>query len=305
MPSSQIVCPPPFFGKKERKISVRPGLDLILGDFRLDRPDSFNFRTSGETCELAFVLSGTISHQLSGQIREIVVPPGHAAVWTPPPREVRHECLPDENIRFACISIRRSLLNAMLGQGRRESPLPALFPPGQSQDIAPHRIVPMSASMQAAVQQIFLSPYAGCAGSLFLEGKALELLSHTVAGIFPLEAVDGENPPRRISPQIRLARETLLRDMVSPPSLTDLAGYVGLSVTSLTRGFRSAYGVSVFEFLRNERLEKARMLLEAGEMNVTEVAYSVGFSSPAHLTRLFSRYFNMNPSALRREFLKT
>ena len=269
----------------------------MLGNFRLNEPAFFRFLSSGETCELAFVLSGTVSHQFSDQIQDIVVPPGHAAVWNSSPREVLHECRADENIRFACISIRRNLLAALLEE---ETGGPFPFTGGMAQESTPCRIVRMNAPMQSVVRQIFSPPYNGCAGRIFLKGKVLELLSHTVAGAWG----DGGCWSDYIRPQIRQAREMLLKAMVSPPSLEDLAAHVGLSVTSLTRGFRSAYGASVFGFLRTERLEKARTLLEAGEMNVTEVAYSVGFSSPAHLTRLFARHFQITPSQFRKGFLE-
>jgi AraC-like DNA-binding protein len=64
--------------------------------------------------------------------------------------------------------------------------------------------------------------------------------------------------------------------MEAPLSLPELAGYAGINETKLKRGFRKVYGTSVFGYLRNQRLDKARILLETGDMNVSEVAYSVG-----------------------------
>jgi transcriptional regulator GlxA family with amidase domain len=186
-------------------------------------------------------------------------------------------------------------------------PFSARIHADQQENAPLHRISPMSVAMQTAVQQIFLCDYHGRAGSIFMESKALELLSHILADLRCDGSCHRNNPAqaRRASQQIRLARQTLMDAIVSPPSLSELAEHVGMSVTSLTRKFRNAYGVSVFELLRNERLEKARMLLEDGEMNVTEVAYAVGFSSPAHLTRLFFSRFKIHPGEFRRRFLSS
>lgn len=302
MPLLQQVSTTSLFGKRERKISVRPGLDVILGDFRLDSPGAFSFCHSGKTCELAFVLSGTIMNQSPTASGKVVVPPRHAAVWTPSCRQAVHGCLPGEDIRFVCISLRRSLLDSILATERPGQSLAGCFPDSSGQDAALRHLSPMSLAMQAAVQQIFCSTYQGRAGRLFMEAKALELLSHLLAEVDG-SAQPGDDPARSLDPRIRLARRLLLDNMASPPNLTELAGQAGLSVTALTRGFRSAFGLSVFEFLRGQRLEKARLLLETGEVNVTEAAYAVGFSSPAHLTRLFSRHFKMTPSQFRQGVL--
>lgn len=312
MSAMSVFAPTSFFGDRERKISIRPGVDILLGDFRLEGPGLFPFRSSGGSCELAFVLSGTIRNRIRDVEREVVVPPRYAAVWVPPSREGFHGCAPGEDIRFACISIQCSLFDS-LGANAGLSAV-------SEQVGADHRLFPMNAAMQAAVQQIFLCPYRGCAGMVFLEAKALELISHIMAELCPypsdLPGSPGDPLYPRVGPnsaasagifpamagtsQLRHVRRILLGSMVSPPSLAELAARAGLSVTTLTRGFRKIYGVSVFEFLRNERLEKAKMLLESGEANVTEAAYAVGFSSPAHLTRLFSRRFGISPSKLRR-----
>lgn len=312
MSAMSVFAPTSFFGDRERKISIRPGIDIRLGDFRLERPGVFPFRSSCGTCELAFVLSGTIRNRIRDVEQEVVVPPRYAAVWAPPSREGIHGCAPGEDIRFACISIQCSLfdsLGANLG-------LSAVW----EKVGADHRLFPMNVAMQAAVQQIFLCPYRGRAGMVFLEAKALELISHIMSELNPdplgfpgcpcgpnspnagsnSAAPAGNFPALAGTSQFRHVRRILQENMVSPPSLAELAARAGLSVTTLTRGFRKIYGVSVFEFLRSERLEKAKMLLESGEANVTEATYAVGFSSPAHLTRLFSRRFGISPSALRR-----
>jgi AraC-like DNA-binding protein len=90
--------------------------------------------------------------------------------------------------------------------------------------------------------------------------------------------------------------------MENPPSLPELARTAGLNETKLKRGFRQLYGTSVFGYLRNQRLDKACMLLASGEMNVTEVPYAVGFSSPSHFTRMFTRHCGVKPKDYLRGF---
>ena len=53
--------------------------------------------------------------------------------------------------------------------------------------------------------------------------------------------------------------------------------------------------MTVFEFLRNERLIRAREMLSRGH-NVTEVAYAVGYESISHFSQVFKKQFGTPPS---------
>ncbi|WP_411036553.1 helix-turn-helix domain-containing protein [Shinella sp. BYT-45] len=58
-----------------------------------------------------------------------------------------------------------------------------------------------------------------------------------------------------------------------------------------TVGFRAVYA-----FLKEQRLLKARRVIERGELNVTPAAIAVGYSNPCHFSQLFLRRFGMQPS---------
>ena len=49
-------------------------------------------------------------------------------------------------------------------------------------------------------------------------------------------------------------------------------------------------------FLRDYRLDKAVVLLEKGNGNISEVAYQTGFSSPAYFSKCFHKKFGIRPS---------
>ena len=77
--------------------------------------------------------------------------------------------------------------------------------------------------------------------------------------------------------------------LAEPPSLQALARRVGLTHTRLSAVFQLLLGHTVFGYLREKRLERARRLLETPRRGVTETAYDCGFSSPSHFTRAFTR----------------
>jgi AraC-like DNA-binding protein len=68
---------------------------------------------------------------------------------------------------------------------------------------------------------------------------------------------------------------------------------IGMSRTKLVTSFPKVFGTSPYEYLRHMRLEQAEKLLSKGEMNITETAYWVGYSSSSHFTKAFREYYGM------------
>ena len=71
---------------------------------------------------------------------------------------------------------------------------------------------------------------------------------------------------------------------------------VGISRAQLHRKMKEMTGLPVSEFIRNIRLEQAVRLLEEQKINVTQVAYTVGFSNLAHFSTVFRKQFGVSPS---------
>ena len=71
---------------------------------------------------------------------------------------------------------------------------------------------------------------------------------------------------------------------------------VGISRTQLHRKMKELTGLSTSEFIRNIRLEQAARLLKEQKVNITQVAYTVGFSNLAHFSTIFRRHFGVSPS---------
>ena len=77
--------------------------------------------------------------------------------------------------------------------------------------------------------------------------------------------------------------------------VNELASIVGISRVHLNRKMKDRYGVSPNNFIRSYRLKQAAYLLINNNVNVSEVAYRVGFSSHSHFSNTFREYFGMTP----------
>ena len=88
----------------------------------------------------------------------------------------------------------------------------------------------------------------------------------------------------------------LINENISEPELTVefLSSKIFLSRSQLYRKVKTLTGVSVNEFIRNVRLEKAKQLIEQGNNNINEISYKVGFTSPSYFTKCYKiKYGNL------------
>ena len=83
-------------------------------------------------------------------------------------------------------------------------------------------------------------------------------------------------------------------------SVEMLADTMGMSTSSLYRKVKGLSGLSPNDFIRIARLKKAILLMQNGENRISEIAFQVGFSSPAYFSTCFQKQYGKTPS----EYLK-
>ena len=79
-------------------------------------------------------------------------------------------------------------------------------------------------------------------------------------------------------------------------SVEDLSRHVGMSRSSLYTKILELTGKTPVEFIRSVKLDKAAVLLEKSDMNVAQIAYSTGFSTPHYFSKSFKTKFEILPS---------
>lgn len=99
---------------------------------------------------------------------------------------------------------------------------------------------------------------------------------------------------------VQRARDLIAADPAAPHTLVSIAEAAGVSVTTLKRDFQRAFGVSPIAFLRAQRLERGRSLIESQGLSVSSAAYACGYDHPGNFAQAFRRHFGFAPSALRR-----
>lgn len=97
--------------------------------------------------------------------------------------------------------------------------------------------------------------------------------------------------------RITKAKQYLHTHLEEKLSLKLLSQHVGCSSAYLSRTFTSVEGVTISQYLKQQRMRTAAQLLTEGKMNVTEVSLEVGYNSLSHFSRIFTETYNCCPCA--------
>ena len=159
--------------------------------------------------------------------------------------------------------------------------------------------IPLTPGARLAVESIRRCPFVGACRGMALTARCHDLLLEFLTALSNQATAPSRAPllTRTVDEQIRAAADYLAQHLEEPPTLARLARHVGLSETSLKRGFQQVFASTVFGYLRTRRMERAHALLQAGEATVLEAAALVGYSNPSNFAAAFRRQFGLNPKA--------
>jgi AraC family transcriptional regulator len=82
-------------------------------------------------------------------------------------------------------------------------------------------------------------------------------------------------------------------------SLAELASVIRISPTYFASLFKQAMGISPHQYVIQQRVERAKVMLSKTDLAITDIALQVGFSSQSHLTQHFKRFTGMTPKQVR------
>jgi AraC-like DNA-binding protein len=115
-----------------------------------------------------------------------------------------------------------------------------------------------------------------------LKGRQGERLSHLVTS---------EGDTRRISSAVKQLRENIDQ----PLKIESLARELGMSVSGFHNHFKSVTAMSPLQFQKQMRLQEARRLMLAENMDVATASFRVGYEDPSYFSREYKKLFGTPP----------
>ncbi len=280
------------------RIELRPGFDLFISDFRVKEPSVYHVKSSQPGFGFGFWLSGETfgsGEHIPGQLYNAR---GTAPLLFSPSEQsglMREE--KNSHRRSVIMAIEPDMLHFLL-RGMLDN-LPReyrMFLDGLNPGLFGSNSI-MTTAMSQIIDHLYHCPLEGPTRRLFLESKALELMALRLDQAVALEK--RKRKLHELCPEdvekIHFAARQLCTDLVNPPSLFELSASVGMSHVKLTTGFKQVFTATPFEYLRQMRLNQAKILLETRQSNVTESAYTVGYNSLSSFARAFRLQYGYNP----------
>lgn len=124
---------------------------------------------------------------------------------------------------------------------------------------------------------------------------AVNLLRHHGATKPQLPIYEGGIPQRQLQHVLDYIDTHLDRDI----NLAELSRLLDISQFHFSRLFKQSVGLSPYQYLLQQRVERAKQLLKQTDRRIVDIALECGFSSHSHLSKLFRQFTDMTPSAFR------
>jgi AraC-like DNA-binding protein len=260
----------------------RLGVSLQWHDFQTER--SLDWGASFRPRSLEFCLNVEGRGAVGGRADYGPSSAGYYAVADEPLRASRQA---RDHHRFVTVEFSNRHLQQQLAdcEGDLDPQLrAAIFPEKERSIVSSAR--PMTSEQHQVVSSLIRPPVSKPAQSLWYQSKALELMSH-----FLFTPKDPEffcmRQKRVARDRVERTKELLGRDLAQPPTLEMLGREVGCSPFYLSRSFSREVGLTIPQYLRKLRMERAAELLRSGRYNVTEAATEVGYASLSHFSKAF------------------
>jgi AraC family transcriptional regulator len=220
-------------------------------------------------------LDGKFKHYAHGNGRVDVIPAflNHSTNW-------------DRDVEFSVIAICPTLLIQA------------------TQDLMPCEIelIPQVSIDDPVIQQLALALkleiQTGCmSGRLYGELLGTALAARLAANYAVSKPSIGFKanglPQSQLDRVIDYMKENLAQDL----SILDLATLTGMSESHFSRSFKQSVGIAPYQYLMQQRVERAKQLLKKRSIAISTIALDCGFANQTHLTKVFRQMTGMTPKS--------
>lgn len=152
-------------------------------------------------------------------------------------------------------------------------------------------------SLIQSLEQSEASPLPAQQNQLLLEGLAFQLAAYGLDGEAGAGNTPRQGPMSHEQKRLESVRQQLAFAPTGDYTLEQLAQRAAMSSSGLRAKFRATYGVSVFDYLRQCRLELGRRYLEQ-DYSVQQAAHGCGYRYASNFATAFRRHFSVSPREL-------
>lgn len=166
---------------------------------------------------------------------------------------------------------------------------------------------PIHLKMEDHVQKLRDIDTVGITRILQMEGDVYQLMSMHIAR-HDRYLTNDIMPSSLLKDELKIIRryaQKILDDPSVNYSLDQLSKDSGLSQAKLQDGFKFLYTRTVTEYIRHIRLEAARELMNNSDLNISQIVYSIGFTSRSYFSKIFKEKYGITPHEYKKNIVVT
>lgn len=276
-------------------VEIRPGFSICISDYNVRVPVTIEIECPGAAFGFGFYMSGSTMSQTRNMKKAIESRGGESPVYYYPDPSGTMAEAENSHRKSITLLMKPAYFYDLFHEDM--DILPESFKSFCSGALSSEFAQPgiITEMISPVLYQIFNCPFKGRVRQFYLEAKAMELIALRLEQMGGVPSPGNELPFGEME-KINAAADLLLADLENPPSLFGLARSVGVSHGKLNQGFNRVFGTTVFGYLRECRLGRARQLLSSKQMNVTQAALNVGYTSLPSFSRAFYNRFGVTPT---------
>ncbi|MCV9878441.1 helix-turn-helix transcriptional regulator [Brenneria izbisi] len=170
--------------------------------------------------------------------------------------------------------------------------------------LSTHLWIPSRQAMAIAWQILNTGPCQTPLQRLYLETQCMSLIIEAFSSVASRASQEktASGVTLRNHHRIHQVRDMLESGAADLLSIAEIAQSVNMSESTLQRHFRQTFNMTVFEYLRNCRLQRAMLALKKDGVGIAQAASLAGYNSPANFATALRRAYGVTPGQLKDRF---
>jgi AraC-like DNA-binding protein len=278
-----------------------PFVHISYADFKVTGKPVFVKDISCEPgVKFTYQINGSLKSSLNSNQHLLKVQKGHYSMFHMVETGGAHFIDPDQTIQFFYLSFNRNQFIDLLDPNEKWGERLIKRIDSQHGFTEAEKSMILSPAMLNVIYDINNCSFNGQVRNLFLEAKVLELLAYQMDQMKNQSVVTEcrESLSKKDIEKLVGIKSYIDQNFLSDLPISFLTREFGINSFKLKKGFKQLFGKPVFSYIKDLKMQYAKVILSDRQFNINEVAEKLGYINPNHFSTAFKKHFGVNPSAL-------
>lgn len=160
-------------------------------------------------------------------------------------------------------------------------------------------IIPITSDLLSILFDLETKDIHGVSRRIYLEAKVLEILAIQIDNYKKADSNKFELKTQKLIKKLYSVKQFLKDNLDKNYSIHELSEEIGLNENLLKNEFKRVFELTLNQYFVNEKMTKAKYLLEHTELPIYHIAENVGYKNATHFSAAFKRFYNETPKVCR------